>query len=161
MDPPTIYLVQLHNHKRYGDPEWENYCGYSIYDNSTFVGSNLPGYVPINQNIWRKTKDQRFIDDDGFSPLAMEAHSWTNDDVGIYEYKFVIRVSDVNTEEISSSITITINITPCVTFEVLAPTFFEPEIIYFASPHPTYQYWSEFEQFPLCNYTWTYDVFGT
>ena len=74
----------------------------------------------------------------------MEVHSWTNDDVGVYEYKFVIRVSDVNIEEISTSITIRINITPCVTSQVVAPTSFKPEIIYFADPHPTFEYWSDF-----------------
>ena len=162
MDEETVYLIQLHNHKRAGDAEWANPCGRSIYSNE-WVEAELdnPLMTEINEDIWREVLDDpKFSDVTGLSPLPMAVHSYTNDDVGTYYFKFVIRVSDVEIEEIYEEVNIKINITPCVTSKTSTPSF-DPIIVYFGSPKLTYQTWGSFDQYPACNYTWSYDVFGT
>ena len=53
MDQETVYLIQLHNHKRTGDAEWANPCGRSIYSNE-WVGAELDNAerTEINEDIW-------------------------------------------------------------------------------------------------------------
>ena len=87
MDENVIYQVQLHNHKRRGDNEWGNYCGFSIYEQSYLdeeTGEEIEDY---ENEIWYPSKDYRFVGQDlDFMPYAWEVRSFTNDDVGTYTY---------------------------------------------------------------------------
>ena len=53
---------------------------------------------------------------------------------------------------------IEIEITPCITTQVVTPQQIDSLIVYYMQPQTPF-YWREFYQFPACNYTWEYEVF--
>ena len=153
MNDAQTYLVQLHNHLDPRDEFRSNRCGYTLYEQGFIVEE---GDLIKNPNLFKHSTFKKFKTVDEYDPLPMEIYSFDNYDVGNYTYGFTVRNSLINKTEIFFSVNITIQVKECTTEWTYAPQEFEPYLLYYLqSPDPII-YWDSFEQWPLCNYTWTY-----
>ena len=151
-------MLQFSNYTLEDGGDFANKCGYTVYEHGWNVTSN-PDSAGFDWNMikmlgWSEGYPSKTND----SNLALQIESFTNEGIGNYTYLVHCRVENINLEHIYKTYTLHIHYLPCEVTSVEAWQL-SPFIVYFDEARPQRMRWDHFDQFPACNYTWTYELY--
>lgn len=160
---PKIYLIQLQNYTSYEDANniYHNECGRVLYTPYWYITPVLTG------TGWYEEIVEVLDDDDPFynryevnesRPLALKIYTDQNTAVGNYTFVVEARVENINLSYIVYKPYFNIIIWPCETINANSTQSMGVQALYWATANQQIR-WAQFDQYPLCDYPWNYQVF--